>query len=96
MSENISCCAGIISTEAIDVLALAAPLLPAAVGIPTDILFPCMVGSISISSADQPVNYALRNAAEDLTQFADYKEVLESFTASSYRQYQLGELPPLR
>ncbi len=41
--------------------------------------------------ADQPVNYALRNAAEDLTQFADYKEVLESFTASSYRQYQLGE-----
>lgn len=41
--------------------------------------------------ADQPVNYALRNAAEDLTQFEDYKEVLEVYTPSSYTQYGLGE-----
>lgn len=41
--------------------------------------------------ADQPVNYALRNAAEDLTQFPDYKEVLTSFTPSSYTQYWLED-----
>lgn len=39
--------------------------------------------------ADQPVNYALRNAAEDLRQFDDCEEVLKSFTASSYAQYEL-------
>lgn len=39
--------------------------------------------------ADQPVNYALRNAAEDITQFADYKEVLSHYSASSYEQYSL-------
>ena len=33
--------------------------------------------------ADQPVNYALRGAAEDLTQFEDYQEVLSSYTESS-------------
>lgn len=32
--------------------------------------------------ADQPVNYALRGAAEDLTQFEDYQEVLSSYTES--------------
>lgn len=41
--------------------------------------------------ADQPVNYALRNAAEDITQFADYKEVLSHYTPSSYEQYRLDE-----
>lgn len=41
--------------------------------------------------ADQPVNYALRNAAEDITQFADYKEVLSHYTSSSYEQYRLDE-----
>lgn len=41
--------------------------------------------------ADQPVNYALRNAVEDLTQFADLPEVLEAFSPSSYRQYQLSD-----
>lgn len=41
--------------------------------------------------ADQPVNYALRGAAEDITQFADYKEVLAPYTESSYRQYRLGD-----
>lgn len=39
--------------------------------------------------ADQPVNYALRNAVEDLTQFEDLDEVLDSYTASSYTQYSL-------
>ena len=41
--------------------------------------------------ADQPVNYALRKAAEDITQFADYEEVLSHYTPSSYEQYRLGE-----
>ncbi|MGN0507198.1 MAG: extracellular solute-binding protein [Lachnospiraceae bacterium] len=41
--------------------------------------------------ADQPVNFALRGAAEDITQFADYEEVLAPYTESSYRQYRLGE-----
>lgn len=39
--------------------------------------------------ADQPVNFALRGAAEDITQFADYEEVLAPYSASSYRQYSL-------
>ena len=39
--------------------------------------------------ADQPVNYALRNAVEDITQFADYQEVLKPYTPSSYEQYSL-------
>ena len=42
-------------------------------------------------AADQPVNYALRNAAEDLSQFEDIDEVLSEFSASSYRQYCLDE-----
>jgi ABC-type glycerol-3-phosphate transport system substrate-binding protein len=36
----------------------------------------------------EPVNYALRNAVEDLTQFPDYKEVLKNFKASAYTPYQ--------
>ena len=39
--------------------------------------------------ADQPVNYALRGAAEDITQFADCQEVLANYTPSSYEQYSL-------
>lgn len=39
--------------------------------------------------ADQPVNYALRNSVEDITQFADYQEVLANYTPSSYEQYSL-------
>ncbi len=39
--------------------------------------------------ADQPVNYALRNAAEDLTQFEGWEEVLSHYTESSYEQYRL-------
>lgn len=38
--------------------------------------------------ADQPVNYALRNAAEDLTQFEDYEDVLKVFYESAYRAYE--------
>ncbi|MGB8454541.1 MAG: hypothetical protein WCD89_19700 [Anaerocolumna sp.] len=37
------------------------------------------------------MNYALRNAAENLTQFSDCKEVLSAFTESSYKQYQLED-----
>ncbi|HKM35613.1 MAG TPA: extracellular solute-binding protein [Lachnospiraceae bacterium] len=39
--------------------------------------------------ADQPINYALRGAAEDLTQFTDLDQVLKSYNASSYAQYEL-------
>lgn len=40
-------------------------------------------------AADQPVNYALRNAVEDLTQFDDWEETFSHYTASSYEQYAL-------
>ena len=41
--------------------------------------------------SDQPVNYALRGAAEDITQFPDWQKVLdpETFTESSYEQFKL-------
>ena len=39
--------------------------------------------------ADQPVNYALRNAVEDLTQFDDWQEVFSHYSESSYEQYRL-------
>ncbi len=39
--------------------------------------------------ADQPVNYALRGAAEDITQFEGWEEVLANYTPSSYEQYSL-------
>ncbi len=35
-----------------------------------------------------PVNYALRGAAEDLTQFPDYEEVLQDFYPSAYAAFQ--------
>lgn len=41
--------------------------------------------------ADQPVNYALRNAVEDLSQFSDLQEVLASYSESSYEQYRLDD-----
>lgn len=40
-------------------------------------------------AADQPVNYALRNAVEDLTQFDDWEDTFSHYTASSYEQYAL-------
>lgn len=39
----------------------------------------------------EPVNYALRNAVEDLTQFADYKEVLEDFFPSAYEPFKFED-----
>ncbi len=42
-------------------------------------------------AADQPVNYALRNAAEDITQFEGWEEVLSHYSESSYEQYRLDE-----
>ena len=39
--------------------------------------------------ADQPVNYALRNAAEDITQFDGWEEVMSHYSESSYEQYRL-------
>lgn len=39
--------------------------------------------------ADQPVNYALRNAAEDITQFDGWEEVMSHYSKSSYEQYGL-------
>ena len=39
------------------------------------------------AAAGEPVNYALRNAAEDLSQFDDCEEVLGRFQESSYEQY---------
>ena len=39
--------------------------------------------------ANLPVDYALRGAAEDLTQFDDLDEVLTRFSESSYEQYKL-------
>ena len=41
--------------------------------------------------ADQPVNYALRNAAEDVTQFDGWEEVMSHYSESSYEQYRLDE-----
>lgn len=36
----------------------------------------------------EPVNYALRNAAEDLTQFADWEQIFDRFHESAYRPYE--------
>lgn len=41
------------------------------------------------AGANIPVDYALRNAVEDLTQFEDLDEVLKDYTPSSYEQYAL-------
>ncbi|MDR2043245.1 MAG: extracellular solute-binding protein [Clostridium sp.] len=45
--------------------------------------------NVVVSSwADQPVNYALRGAAEDLTQFEGWEEVFGRFYPSAYRPYE--------
>ena len=47
---------------------------------------------VVLSIAQQePVNYALRGAVEDLTQFDDYEEVLSEFHESAYRPYYLTD-----
>ena len=38
---------------------------------------------------DQPVNYALRGSAVDLTKFDGFEELFSNFTPSSYAQYSL-------
>ena len=38
-----------------------------------------------------PVDYALRGASVDITQFPDYKEVLSHYSPSSYEQYRLDD-----
>ncbi|MBR4529540.1 MAG: extracellular solute-binding protein [Lachnospiraceae bacterium] len=62
---------------------------------PTAVLNAVMAGrgpNVVLSiGADQPVNYALRNASEDLTQFPDWQEVLSHYSESSYEQYRLDE-----
>lgn len=42
-------------------------------------------------SMTEPVNYALRGATVDLTQFPDYEEVLSEYQASSYEAYWLTD-----
>ena len=39
----------------------------------------------------EPVNYALRNAVEDLTQFEDYEEVFAPYYESAYIPYQFED-----
>ncbi len=39
--------------------------------------------------ANLPVDYALRKASEDLTQFEGWEEVFENYSPSSYEQYKL-------
>ncbi|MBQ3852455.1 MAG: extracellular solute-binding protein [Lachnospiraceae bacterium] len=41
--------------------------------------------------ADQPVNYALRHASEDITQFEGWQDVLSHYSESSYEQYRLDD-----
>lgn len=40
------------------------------------------------ADAQQPVNYALRNAVEDLTQFPDFYDALSEYPESSYTSYK--------
>lgn len=41
--------------------------------------------------APEPVNYALRHAAEDLTQFSDCQEVLKAYYPSAYEPYEFQD-----
>lgn len=45
---------------------------------------------LSIGS-DQPVNYALRGAAEDLTQFDDWQDVFDEYYESAYKSYEYND-----
>ena len=40
---------------------------------------------------DQPVNFALRGASVDITEFPDYKEVLSHYAPASYEQFTLDD-----
>lgn len=57
-----------------------------------DALLPAVVAGkgpdlVLTGNQQDPVNYALRNAVEDLTQFDDLDEVLSEYPLSSYRSY---------
>ncbi len=51
----------------------------------------CIAGNgpdvVLTTDGQNPVNYALRNAVEDLSQFPDYEEVLDWFYPSAYTPY---------
>lgn len=60
--------------------------------ISADALLPAVVAGkgpdvVLTGNQQDPVNYALRNAVEDLTQFDDLDEVLSEYPLSSYRSY---------
>lgn len=42
-------------------------------------------------NSDQPVNFALRGASEDLTQFDDWQEVFSHYYPSNYEQFTLDD-----
>lgn len=46
-----------------------------------------VAGAVLYTGNDTPVNYGIRNAVLDLTQFEDYKEVLERFPAAANTQF---------
>ena len=45
-------------------------------------------GAVLFTGNDTPVNYGIRNAVLDLTQFPDWEEVLERFPEAAYTQFQ--------
>lgn len=45
-------------------------------------------GAVLNTGNDTPVNYGIRSAVLDLTQFSDYAEVLERFPAAAYTQFE--------
>ena len=45
-------------------------------------------GAVLNTGNDTPVNYGIRNSVLDLTQFPDWKEVMERFPAAAATQFQ--------
>jgi len=65
-------------------LVLASALLPSVLsGVGPDV-------SINAGN-DDPVNFAIRSAVEDLTQFSDYEEVAKQFTESAILPFEYGD-----
>ncbi len=46
-----------------------------------------IAGAVLFTGNDTPVNYGIRGAVLDLTQFDDYQEILERFPAAAYEQF---------
>lgn len=46
-----------------------------------------IAGAVLYTGNDTPVNYGIRNAVLDLTQFADYQDVLDRFPAAANTQF---------